>query len=467
VVVVGAGPSGLTASYALCRNNVVPRIFERSDRVGGLMQSHARPPYILDLGRKELYSRIPEIDALWKAILGEDYRPYPHRVGSLHQGKIFELSKEHRGILRGVPATLLVRGLASLIRGRMAGLARKPQNYEEHWHSKFGAVFAELFAQGYWEKFRGVRWADMPQPGPNDAKSSTGFSRNAIISALRGETGGKGRTDAVATWRHPRLGCGQLYDRLHEEIAHYGGHIEFDTVVHRMTLLDDQRWRIDFSRGEQCASETADYVVSSLSLEALTSVLYRGNTPLLCASDAHVPPDLPLVERRHVLIVYLFFDGAPLFSHAWLEVNDRNLQCGRITNFSAFGGDMVPPGKTCLCVEFFLSEADALFSESDSAITRLAINECAQASLIDPKAVEDTCVIRLARTNAASSWRELQSQERADVLVQLGGLESFFHVNRPGSDWASFAGLLAGEAIVSGSRAHFDRLADPLKRLSG
>ena len=99
-LVVGAGPSGLTAADHLAAAGRRPLVIERSDQVGGLIRSLKRGAFVVDLGRKELYARIPEIDRLWNSVLGTAYRPYPHRVGSLFNGRILELSGRHRGPLR-------------------------------------------------------------------------------------------------------------------------------------------------------------------------------------------------------------------------------------------------------------------------------------------------------------------------------------------------------------------------------
>ena len=75
---------------------------------------------------------------------------------------------------------------------------------------------------------------------------------------------------------------------------------------------------------------------------------------------------------------------------AWLEVNDTELKSGRITNYAAFGGDMVPEGKACLCVEFFCVGNDPITRLSQPKVVALAVHECADSRLIDPGTLTDT-----------------------------------------------------------------------------
>jgi hypothetical protein len=172
----------------------------------------------------------------------------------------------------------------------------------------------------------------------------------------------------------------------------------------------------------------------------------------------------PRDAEQSVVLVYLLLDEPCRFPHAWLEVNDTELKCGRITNYAAFNGDMVPAGKACLCVEFFCLGNDPITRLSQSEVTALAIRECVENRLFDPAKLIDTYVTTMQRTNAAASWRDWQRAFKMQLLKDVSQVENLFHVNRPGMDWATFAGMVAAESILEGCRSGFDRRADPTKR---
>ncbi|WP_274629294.1 FAD-dependent oxidoreductase [Arvimicrobium flavum] len=451
VIVIGAGPSGLAASLALCRGGVRPLILERDDGVGGLMRSLRWRDFIVDLGRKELYTRFPEVDTLWSQALGEEYGPYPHRVGSLYQGRIVELSSRYRGMLRGIPPSWLLAGGWAMLRGWLGARAGSPSSYEAYWHGRVGSVFARVLAQGYWEKFRGRRWSEMAAPEPEAASgpsASGGMVRQALSLARRGGV------QTQSAWRHPMRGTGQLFETFHRQIETEGGRVRFHAEVVAIRPRPGEGFEIEFAEGGKSHLRTARKVISSLPIERLVELL---GWPVDGRSDSRE-------FQRSVILVYLFLDEPPRFPHAWLEVNDPDMPVGRVTNYAAFGGGMVPAGHTALCVEFFCQSDDAIMARGEDEVAELAIEQLASCSLIDRARLIGTEVRRLPRTNAAASWREQQTERRQSLLHGLTRYPDLYHVNRPGSDWASLAGLLAAQAILTGDRKVFDVRGDPTIR---
>jgi protoporphyrinogen oxidase len=195
-----------------------------------------------------------------------------------------------------------------------------------------------------------------------------------------------------------------------------------------------------------------------MQIEDLANLLIDTSGP--GAKPAKPPADV----EQSVVLVYLFLDEPCRFPHAWLEVNDTDLRSGRITNYAAFNGDMVPEGKACLCVEFFCVGDNPIMRLSGPEIAALAIRECGDNALIDPAKLLDTFVTTMKRTNAAASWRDWQKAFKLQLLKEVSLVENLFHVNRPGMDWATFAGMVAAESILEGCRSSFDRRADPTKR---
>src|SRR5262245_46349427 len=90
VVIAGAGPAGLTAAYELNNLGVQSIILEADAQVGGLSRTVTYRDFRFDIGGHRFFSKIPQINALWQEILGEDFLLRP-RLSRIHyDGKFFD-----------------------------------------------------------------------------------------------------------------------------------------------------------------------------------------------------------------------------------------------------------------------------------------------------------------------------------------------------------------------------------------
>lgn len=70
VVVMGAGPAGLTAAYELMKHEVPVTVLEQDARfVGGIARTVEHEGYRFDIGGHRFFSKSQEIEDLWTEIL--------------------------------------------------------------------------------------------------------------------------------------------------------------------------------------------------------------------------------------------------------------------------------------------------------------------------------------------------------------------------------------------------------------
>ena len=70
VVIIGAGPAGLTTAYELAKRGVTSTVLEASEQVGGLARTANYRGYRFDIGGHRFFSKVPLINDLWQEILG-------------------------------------------------------------------------------------------------------------------------------------------------------------------------------------------------------------------------------------------------------------------------------------------------------------------------------------------------------------------------------------------------------------
>ena len=113
----------------------------------------------------------------------------------------------------------------------------------------------------------------------------------------------------------------------------------------------------------------------------------------------HVLEAASRLRYRDFLTVCLIVDRKDLFPDNWIYIHDPNVKVGRIQNFKNWSPEMVAdPNKTSLGLEYFCTEGDALWNESDSNLVDLAKRELNQIGLARYEDVEDGCVFRVPKS---------------------------------------------------------------------
>jgi hypothetical protein len=259
-------------------------------------------------------------------------------------------------------------------------------------------------------------------------------------------------------WRHPAKGTGQICDSLANGILEKGGRIEYQTKILGMTTVDGRVTEVRAEvGGEPVAFQTAN-VVSSIPIEFLLQYLMPEQTDASTAANARALDPL----RRTVVLVYVFLNEEPRFPQAWLQTTDPSTRMGRITNYTAFNGDMVPKGKTCICCEYYcFGPDDALLTMESQQLVDSTLRDLARFGLVDPSKLFDRLVLKLPGADASQNRDNFMSPARLRMMADVNRFENLYYVNRTETDIATLAGMEAAEAIVSGDRTDFDRRIDP------
>ena len=75
VVIIGAGPAGLTAAYQLCKADVVPTVLESDKVVGGISRTARADGWRFDIGGHRFFTKVQPVEDLWHEILSDDTAP--------------------------------------------------------------------------------------------------------------------------------------------------------------------------------------------------------------------------------------------------------------------------------------------------------------------------------------------------------------------------------------------------------
>ena len=90
VVIIGAGPAGLTAGYLLSKNDVEVLVLEADPvYVGGISRTATYKGFHFDIGGHRFFSKSKAVEDLWTEILPNDMLIRPRSSRIFYGGKFF------------------------------------------------------------------------------------------------------------------------------------------------------------------------------------------------------------------------------------------------------------------------------------------------------------------------------------------------------------------------------------------
>ncbi|MGH9041413.1 MAG: FAD-dependent oxidoreductase, partial [Acidimicrobiia bacterium] len=156
IVIIGAGPAGLTAAWQLAKAGQTAVVLEADSVVGGISRTVERDGWRFDIGGHRFFTKVEAVEDLWNEILGEDdflLRPRMSRI--YYRGRFFDYPLKASNALRNLGAIEALRCVASYAWARLR--PPKDQSHFEGWVSaRFGARLYGIFFKTYTEKVWGV-----------------------------------------------------------------------------------------------------------------------------------------------------------------------------------------------------------------------------------------------------------------------------------------------------------------------
>jgi protoporphyrinogen oxidase len=388
VVIIGAGPAGLTAALELSKLQVPAVVLEADSAVGGLARTVNYKGYLFDIGGHRFFTKWEEVNEIWRATLGEKFLLRPRLSRIYYRKKFFLYPLEAKNALLGLGPVESLLILASYLKARLIPFPQE-ENLEQWVCNRFGRRLYEMFFKTYTEKVWGVpctsiraEWAAQRIRG----LSLMTAAKNAFFPQKRPKL-----KTLIDRFHYPERGPGQMWEALTDHLQRMDYPVLTERPVVRV-CHNAGRVNCVITRGphgEQRFEGT--HFISSMPIRDLIRALDPpAPEPVLQAANS--------LHYRDFLIVSLMVDRRDVVPDNWIYVHEPGVRVGRIQNFKNWSPAMVPdPNKTCLGMEYFVFKDDELWASPDEKLIGLARQEIAQLGLVQAEEVEDGTVVRVPK----------------------------------------------------------------------
>jgi protoporphyrinogen oxidase len=443
VAVIGAGPAGMTAGYQLSKGDVDVEVYEASDAIGGMARSFKLWGQTVDLGPHRFFSNDTRVNRLWLEVVGRDYRMIERLTRIYYNKHFFHYPLQPVDALWNMGFYEAARCVGSYLKEKYSPSFKvdDPQTFESWVVGKFGRRLFEMFFKSYSEKLWGMPCEELDADFA--AQRIKKFSLGEAIKSALGLGRGSHKT-LVDRFAFPVGGSGVAYERMADRICEAGGRVQLKRPVRRVLHDGLHVNGLEFVDGEQ---RYFDHVISSMPLTLLVRGL--GDLPL------SVEKAVDALDFRNTILVYLNVDGTNLFPDQWLYIHSPELKTGRVTNFRNWAPELYGEQKTSiLALEYWCYDEDALWSESEDQLVRLAGEEIRSTGLIGDARILAGQVFRVRRCYPV--YRSGYKEHLERVVSYLGSYSGLTPIGRYGSfkynnqDHSILMGLLAAENLLEG-----------------
>ncbi len=463
IIIIGAGPAGLTAAYELLDRsneyNII--ILESSSFIGGISRTINYKGNRMDIGGHRFFSKDKKVDDFWNNILPLQGKPS-------YDDKILEKRKE---LFKNGPdpeiedRVMLIRNRVSriyylkkffdypisfklqtfsnmgIVRTIKSGSSyfrsmifkKKEDCLENFYINRFGKQLYSMFFEKYTEKL----WGRHPKDISADWGSQRvkGLSVSAVIKDMLHISKRK-ETSLIEEFKYPKYGPGQLWETVSSEIEKKGGMIKFNHQVEKININNNKIVSVVCNVNGKNEEIKGDIFISSMPLKELVlGINYKIPNKVKKIAKGLPYRDFVtiglLVNKLNLKNTTKIKTLNNIIPDCWIYVQEENVKLGRIQIFNNWSPYMVkkPNDTVWLGLEYFCNENDDFWNMSEEECVEFAIKELVDMEIINKDDVLDFHRERVKKAYPAyfNTYKDIN-----DVITYLNKFDNLYCVGRNG-----------------------------------
>ncbi len=322
VVIMGAGPAGLSAAYQLVKKGYRPTVLEKADKPGGISRTEEYKGFRFDIGGHRFLTEMAEIQEIWEGFLGDDFIRTARRSSIRYGDRVYRYPLDFSDLLKNLDVMEALSVTASYVLARL-NPSKREKNLEEWMINRFGTRLYGTFFKPYTEKLWGLPCSKIQVEWAIQRIGRLSL-RKAVLHSLSGKN--PVRTQ-MNHFYYPVSGPGQLWWKMSQWIGEKGGELRYASSVFQVNHAKGKITSIDMNDGRGGSEKIiGDHFISTIPLSALIRAMKPPPEPdVVNAANG--------LNHRDMIIVNLIIDRPDLFPDQWLYIHNPGIRTGRIQNF--------------------------------------------------------------------------------------------------------------------------------------
>lgn len=439
VIIIGAGPAGLTAAYELLKksNKYEVIVLEEMNQVGGISKTVNYNGNRMDLGGHRFFTKNARVQQFWESILPVNkkflIRKRVSRIYYLNHFFDYPISLKKETIKNlGFIRTIKVG--FSYIKSTI--FKKKEDNLENFYINRFGKKLYNMFFENYTEKL----WGRHPKNISADwgAQRVKGLSIKAVIKDMFIKTFNikkdlkKQETSLIDQFLYPKYGPGQLWETVEEDIEKMGGTILKNHKVTKINIKNNKIISLVCKTEKKEKLIDGNIFISSMPIKDFITNI-DGTVP---TNILNIAKNLPYRDFMTVGLLLKKIklknkEKENLIPDCWIYIQDSNVKLGRLQIFNNWSPYMLknPEKEIFIGLEYFCNENDKYWNMSDEEFIKFAINELEKINIIDANDVIESHRIKVKKAYPAyfDTYNKIN-----EVIMYLNKFENLYCIGRNG-----------------------------------
>ena len=421
ITILGAGPAGIAAAYALSKGKAEVEVLERAPVAGGNSTSFQIDGIWCDYGSHRFHPVADEnVLADVKALLGDDLLLQPRHGRIRLGGRWIHFPLKPADALLRLPKPFAASLLADMLLKPFRRKRTGEKSFSSILYDGLGRTISENFYFPYVKKLWGLD-PDKLAVMLAERRVSSGSVGKILAKMMRMLPGMRGAT--TGRFYYPRKGFGQISQSMVDAASAQGAAFRFGADIARIERTKMQVTGVVIRDGDNEVRHSADQIFSTIPLTTVVRLMDPPPPPAVTmAADS--------IRFRGMILVYLILKTDQFTEYDAHYFPELSIPISRMSEPKNYNSATEPKGRTILCAELPCDPGEKWWDMSDEEIGHHFVKWLEGVGL--PVTMEvDRCETR--RLAHAYPVYDLDYQRHFETVDNwLLGLEGFLSFGRQG-----------------------------------